>query len=516
VHLNARELVAAGVLVQRELISSSALISAARDRGIAPLSNEVLEGWDQSGTFSPIAFVRGSWSSWYTTAPYPTDGIEFRFETEFRPWTEYAFVEYGHPTTRPLYSPWQLLYLPIAREASTVEVPAETLLQGPEATADWVVNSTEYIKIASAPYGQLEAGWAPMIRLLLRLQARYWPYVHGRTTLLFNAETHEDVDPLDAEYKSTTATDIAEQSGVNAEELRALHSWFCRRARGIDPAAHLYDLLRLQRRKDIERDRGARLQALDLYDAAEVLRRFHAELTGSLLPDADQLERETREEPRPLARTSAAPHRLHVIAEGAVEVQIVRRLFEAFTHQGWERAGLRITDLGGDKLEGSRSMIEGFGVYAQHVALLLDDENDAQRITRQFQRSGLAPSLHVTLAEPSFEEENFTDDELVSFAQAVAQRRGDQLLLSGQQLRQAHERRNRGRKAPKGLASVLEELSRAPEHGPAPVKKTELADEMAEFLLQEIRDAPGGHDEVAARRPIVHWVMSHPVQAARR
>jgi len=39
---------------------------------------------------------------------------------------------------------------------------------------------------------------------------------------------------------------------------------------------------------------------------------------------------------------------------------------------------------------------------------------------------------------------------------------------------------------------------------------------MATFLLREIEQAPGGHEEVAAKRPIVRWVLAYPVRAARR
>jgi hypothetical protein len=102
-------------------------------------------------------------------------------------------------------------------------------------------------------------------------------------------------------------------------------------------------------------------------------------------------------------------------------VRIVTRLFEAFAG-----AGIGITDLGGDELEGSRTMLEGFGVYANGVALLLDNENDVKRVTTRLQEAGSIPDLHVTLCDPSLEEENFTADELVDIAKQLAANKNEQ------------------------------------------------------------------------------------------
>jgi hypothetical protein len=273
----------------------------------------------------------------------------------------------------------------------------------------------------------------------------------------------------------------------------------------------------------VERERGPRRAAQDLYDAAEVFRRFHRDLTGELLPDVDQLDHEIGE-PRQLGREPAQlvdalrrtrlyPHRLHIVAEGETEVRLVKSLFEAFAGRPWEGAGIEITDLGGDKLEGSRAMLEGFGVYANSVALLLDNENDAERITERLKEAGSIPDLHTTLCKPSLEEENFTADELVAIAKELARHKGQELKLTGEQLAAAVERRNTGRKRRKGMASVLEELARSPQHGAVRLTKPELGDAIAETLLQEIETAPGTHDEVAAKRPIVEWVLAYPLRA---
>jgi hypothetical protein len=58
-------------------------------------------------------------------------------------------------------------------------------------------------------------------------------------------------------------------------------------------------------------------------------------------------------------------------------------------------------------------MLEGFAEYADAVALLLDDENDARRVTRRFSQDGVLRDEHVKLWERSLEEDNFMPRELL-------------------------------------------------------------------------------------------------------
>jgi hypothetical protein len=287
----------------------------------------------------------------------------------------------------------------------------------------------------------------------------------------------------------------------------------------------LHDIRRFEGRRERERDRGSVRIALDFYDAAEVLRRAYRELTGDLLPDADQI-RDPELSPRPLGRHpdqlgealrahQLYPHRLHMVVEGETEVRLIERLFEAFSGHSWEGAGLLITDLGGDKLEGSRTMLEGFAEYADAVALLLDEENDVQRVTRRFSQDGVVRDEHVKLWDRSLEEDNFTPQELLEFVAELGAASGATLVLDEAALLAAQESRNQGNGRRKGLASVLQELARRSEHGAVIFGMPQLADKMADRLLREIDEATGGHDDVARRRPIVGWVLRYPLRSFR-
>jgi hypothetical protein len=523
VSLTIRRLVANGALIQRELVDHTGFESRARERGVAGFTRELLERWDRDGVLSPLAFVRGSWGSWRTTEPYPVEGIVFREEEGFHRWEEYAYERWGYPHFTALYSEWQLLYATLAGEGETLAVPLETLLAGASATASFASNHRPFIDHHVRFRDGLHDAWLPTIKLLLRLQARYWPFVHGRSVMLIDPESKEYIDALDLEYERVGVEELQAELNVEPEVLEATYRWLAERARQLDPLPQLYDLRRLQPRDQREAERGAARRSLDLYDAAEIVRRGYRELTGALLPDADQLAYPELA-PRPLVRDrdqlraalrrqQLYPHRLHMVVEGETDLRLIVLLFEAFASRAWDGAGLVITDLGGDKLKGSRTMLEGFSVYADAVALLLDNENDAERITRMLSRDGVLAPEHVQLWERSLEEDNFTPQELLDMVAAIAAEARATLTLDVASLLAAQDSRNQGDGRRKGLASVLQQLARRPEHGSVVFTKPQLAEQMATLLLEEIRQAPGRHEEVAARRPIVRWVLTYPLRA---
>jgi hypothetical protein len=518
-----RSLVERGVLIQRELISWGALEAQARLRGIG-VDRTLLEAWDRDGVFSPLAFCRGQWTSWRTVDPYPTRGIVFRDELEFRPWEEYAFQQHGHPVVNALYSEWQLLYLGLALAGETLEVPLETFGLGVDGLGTFATNHQPFVDAHLSYRQSLHQQWLATVRLLLRLQARYWPFVHGQSVILWDGQTQ--VDALDLEYDGVDVEQLRAELALEPELLQSTYRFLAERARSLDPIPGFHDIRRFEGRRERERDRGPVRNALDFYDAAEVLRRTYLELTGDLLPDADQI-READLTPRLLGRHpdqlgealrdhQLYPHRLHMVVEGETEVRVVKRLFEAFSGRSWEGAGLLITDLGGDKLEGSRTMLEGFAEYADAVALLLDDENDAKRVTRRFSQDGVIRDEHVKLWDLSLEEDNFTPQELLEFAAEIGRESGAVLRLGERELLAAQESRNQGNGPRKGLVSVLQELARRPEHGAVTFSKPQLSDKMADRVLREIEEADGGHDEVAERRPIVGWVLRYPLHSFRQ
>ena len=520
-----RAIVGGGHLIQRELVDLTGLGRLARERSLMVPDRETLERWDHDGLFCPVAFVLadGPTGSWRTTEPYPTDGLHFRDEHPYVPWEELSAQLWGRPVTRPLYSPWQAMYVVAAHEFDGVEVYFDAMLEGGERLVQWAANHRAFVEQHAGWRGRSHALWLPLMKLLTRLQSRHWPFIRGRSVLLIDPESNDYVDAVNLEHERTTAAEAQAELGVSYDDLRVAYEWLARRWRTLDPAPDLYPLLRLEPREQRERRQGVALQALDYQDAAGMLRRFLRELDGELPPDLDQLN-DPDATPRPMRRDRSQlqdalrdaglyPHRLHMVVEGATEERLIRRLFLAFAGP-WEGSGLAITDLGGDKLKGSRTMLEGFGVYADAVALLLDDENEARRITEQLAQGGVLIGDHVKLWDRSLEEDNFTPAELLAMVGELASAQGAKLTLTEDQL-MAEQTRVEARPGPRqALASTLQRMARRPEHGAVAYGKPDLAEPMADLIIAEVNRLPGRHEEVAARRPIVAWMLAYPLRAA--
>ena len=165
-------------------------------------------------------------------------------------------------------------------------------------------------------------------------------------------ENQSQVDALDLEYDGVDVEQLREELELEPEALEVSYRWLAERARSLDPLPQFHDIRRFEARRERERYRGPVRNALDFYDAAEVLRRAYRELTGELLPDADQI-RDPDLSPRPLGRHpdqlgealrdhQLYPHRLHMVVEGETEVRLVKRLFEAFRARDYFVGGLMV------------------------------------------------------------------------------------------------------------------------------------------------------------------------------
>jgi hypothetical protein len=551
VAVSTRGLVAGGRLIQRELVTHETLGKSGADRGLPTrqLAQVVWEGWDRDAVLRPLAFYVGLRQSQHVEGRYPMPlaqadsasgewveaGYVFRDEADFRPWSEYEYTIDTYTQVQPLYSEWQLLALPLVIDGDYMSVPVTVLAGDDTALVEWVSGMRRELARGHAGGRQMmHENWLPTIKILLRLQARYWPYVSGTSTVLHAKNAQEGDRPtLDAmrlEHEGATAQDALAELGISTDDLLALYEWLAWRVEsGADPVKHLRSLTRLLPRRRAERARGQSRRALDLYDACELVRRFHLELKGDLLPDADQgylIARSVK--PRPLRKDRDAlvealriqgltAHKLHIVVEGETEMRLVRGLFEAFAGKTLDDAGIAMTDLEGDKLEESRRFIEGFGLYARDVVLLLDDENDAKRVVAQLVKAGVVDAAHVHLASPSLEQENFSPDELVAMTNELGAPHGVTLGFTGADLEQnLAEHNGRPGAPPLGIASMLVKMARNPTLGPVlQISKPDLARPMIDLLLAEIAAAPGKHQEVATRRPIVDWILKFPLQASR-
>jgi len=256
-----------------------------------------------------------------------------------------------------------------------------------------------------------------------------------------------------------------------------------------------------------------------------MLRRFSFDLTGELLPNPDELFDLSDKSWRkrlfgkwPTFRYTRAdlavelrlrdlhPHQVHIVVEGDTEEIVCKRVLE-------ELGGMPVNDMGVSiqRLFGvgnvRREMLRAVKAFPRFLVFVADSEGDMAREVERLKREGVLTDEATYLWETSFEEANFSDEELVAMVAAIGTDRGATLTLDAATLRALYDaHRSKAGKDAKGLATFALGLARQEKYGSVVASKTELAERMADLILDDLRD----HDAetVSAKRPIASMLIS--------
>lgn len=541
--LSWRQLYESGCFFQRELVEDGRLATDLRKRGsqLTQVGREDWESWDKVGAVRPVAFAKTGYFSGHSVPALEPEYIVFRNEQPgFEPWDNYAWDADGYPHVSALFTPWQLLVAPDAIEASRVSVPLEVLLRD-SGRDEWAESLRWFFEEKHRQWSLLHEWWDPMLRVLVRLQNHYWPYIRGTGHVL-----HDDDGVLyDPEERlSFNAESVLGELELTVEDIADGYRHLARRGRALEFGDSWYLLRQMAPRARRRSFDGGARRAQDFYDAAEVLRRFYRDLTGLVLPDAEvvacsytgeELEARSRLRERFLGHAPALtydaddakrmlsaigiyPHGVHVIVEGDSEEVVViglvaRMLGDAFV------ADVVLTNLrgigGATRIE---KLLSAVTDYALRTVVIVDNEGAVQSVVDQLLADGLLQSEDVLVQSESLEESNFSDDELVSIAIDLAATAHDnrpaaRLELTGDQLRAYHdERLGRAGKESPGLADSLLKLAGREEHGAVRFSKPELAGAILDRLFSEV--AGKTRDEVApvaGRRPVLKHLVERVI-----
>ena len=77
--------------------------------------------------------------------------------------------------------------------------------------------------------------------------------------------------------------------GLTAEDIKQTHQWLAVQAITHDPLKYFHDLFRMAPYRERAKLKNEARRAQDAFDAGEMLRRFHHDLTGELLPAPDEI-----------------------------------------------------------------------------------------------------------------------------------------------------------------------------------------------------------------------------------
>lgn len=519
------------------------LRKAAQDRGLS-VSDEDWEFFDERGALRPVAFALENWVDHRLVDPDAPQTIVFRDEQPFQPWSHYA-VELSHERRRaqPLYSPWHVLALTDVTLGRGATLPADVLLDA-RRRRRMVDQLRRWLEAQFEAWQSLDDHWATTLRLLADVQNRFWPSVSGRVVFAYDDQLRR-VDPVPAETRTFDALAVLDRHGLDEPALAGLYEWLVDagahveggqagfRTRGGDGWARLRHLADRRERRAL---RGPARVAMDFYEAAEVLGRFWHELTGRYLPAIDDVPRRRTTKPidhdsvaedtysrgRDVVRTQLVSHglwpgRLHAIVEGDTECDWVCGLVE--TLLGWIPDELLVTNLSGSGAAKTiEPIVEAIADYAASTVLIVDNEGEMARYAQALIGADVLHAHDVLLVDTSFEEVNFSDDELVDVARSLAaeppgNRPAVAVRLTGAELRAEHARRvaDARRWQEPGLARTLLTLLRDPIHGPVNLSKLELSAGLLALARQELETA-SPIDVALQRRPAVRFIYDRIAQ----
>lgn len=245
--------------------------------------------------------------------------------------------------------------------------------------------------------------------LLIRVQNLFMPSVRGgryRGGPVVGL-TEEAADWAIEQRRMFDYAAAAEDCEVTAEDLERLFDAFATRAHWIDPLERWFHLADQVKRRERERLKGAALRALDLYDAARVVRGWHAQLAGEPLPDIDEFFgihpkeakrrmygtdelRGNREVlPALLEHFGLYPWRVQLIAEGESDLAMLEEVLAARYDLSFGYLGIHAFALGGADIPANAELILGaVRVYSNYYLLLFDNEGRARQMIEALVRAG--------------------------------------------------------------------------------------------------------------------------------
>jgi hypothetical protein len=468
--------------------------------------------------------------------------VKFREEDPFAEWSAYEWSSWGHRTVTERYSPWQILYLRDAVTFGLVGVEIELLLDESETA---VLRAHEALREILATHREhwrrLDEAWRNLIKLLVRLQNRYWPLIRGKSKLLIDGRGQR-IDPFPITVEAFDPGAVLAEFGLEVEDVARVYRYLSDRGSALDTADG-HSLLRSAQRREMRRDwRGDGLLGADYYDAAHVIGAFYRELTGTTLalPDVAHDERlaEARERllghppavaidrediKRTLASLHLDPVWVHVVGEGESERIIVEGLVGALLHPQIAASTIKFTDLrGSGGAERVAPLLDTVVDYATRSVVIVDSEGQMRDYAVAAVRDGLLAEEDLCLFHRSLEQDNYTAEELVELVAELGRQldRGA-LRMTGAELECYYTERKRkakesGTEEP-ALAGCLLDLAMHEQHGLVKVEKTELAEGIVNRLVSELRSTGDDRrDELLKRRPSLKFVIERVIDPINR
>jgi hypothetical protein len=441
--------------VQVPLLPLAEFRKAALERGlmkISPFDDRPWETLDREGMLPAVAYaLHGLWH-YDQLGSLENRDLLIRDEHGYTPWEELrtrARERHGAQPTA-LYGHWQLLSLAAVVDELSTPTPLSSLSEGLDAFAQAKVTAAS-TPIDGHRLRAVSAANRAEELVLTKVQNLFMPSVRGGRYLAspVTGLTDDAAEwTMDAQARFDYAS-AAVDCGVTPDDLARQFEVFATQAHWIDPLERWFHLADQVKRGERERLTGDALRAPDLYDAARVIRLWHAQLVDEALPDVDELfgidPRAAKRRmygtddlggncealPALLEHYGLYPWRVQLIAEGESDIAMLDEILDVSYGLSFGALGIHAFALRGADIPANAELILGaVRVYCNYYLLLFDNEGRARELIEALVRAGHIEGVSDGQRKQALAEarsRTFADDAERSAALSAARKRAQSL-----------------------------------------------------------------------------------------
>ena len=427
--------------------------------------------------------------------------IIFPSKSNFKPWKEYK--DGYEETVLPFYHPYQAICVKEILNMTRLTINGVPELENNE-TLRRMEKLRKFDEIRRRSLFKRLIEYQKFIHLLLLIQDRYLPLIRRR----FSGRGGVDFDEFwNKWFEWTQEFDphtVLRESGFTADQIKKWRIRFAAQAGFIDPLRRWYILVHhipYSKRENLRRDA---LLAQDYYEIADMLGRFLTDLTGKKQLDADDLldgrrgrwkrewyGREVDYKSREVLQKVLTEYginpqdRLLLIVEGPTEYEAIPKIAEAMGIN-FDQLGIRILPLKGAGETAKRrieKLLEYLAFPATIPYIIIDNHPNVERNLKRLEEAKLIPPNHYRIWKKEFEEDNFSDEEVLQQIVQQAKKRGFDLKISTETIEKERQAKRKEGKPIPHLTKILKKITKSFGYE---IDKPELGKALAKIVADRI------------------------------
>jgi len=433
---------------------------------------------------------------------YSKEGlIIFPSKSNFKPWKEYK--DGYEETVLPFYHPYQAIYVKEILNMTRLTISSIPELENKEMLKR-MEKLRRFDEVRRRHLFKRLKEYQKFIRLLLSIQDRYLPLIRRKFEGRIDVDFGEFWNKWFEWTQKLDPHAVLRESGFTVDQIKEWRIHFAAQAGFIDPLRSWYILVRHIPYSKREKLKGDALLAQDYYEIVDMLGRFLTDLTGEKQLDADDLmngrqgkwkkERYGREidyKNREVLQKVVSEYginpqdRILLIVEGPTEQEAIPIIAQAMGIN-FEHLGIRIPPPKGVG-EIAKKRIEKLLEYLTYTVttpyIILDNHPNVERDLKILEATKLIPSGHYRIWNKEFEEDNFSDEEVIQQVLQQAKERGFDLKISKEMIEKERQAKLRRGKPVPFLTKILEKITHSFDYE---INKPELGKALAKIVVDRI------------------------------